>query len=194
MGFRIAAAAAVLICVSGFSRHEPYPRSVTLPAAPEGQRISLPASQLSKLQLPHLDDRQPGSVLNITSSMEYGQHVWDEEGVPEGPVSVRVDLKAQTISVFRGGHEIGTAVILYGADEKPTPTGGFQIIRKLKDHHSSLYDAPMPYTLRLTEDGIAIHGSDVKEGAATHGCVGVPTAFAALLFEEVKTGDKVIVV
>jgi lipoprotein-anchoring transpeptidase ErfK/SrfK len=107
---------------------------------------------------------------------------------------VRVDLQGQTISVFRSGHEIGTAVILYGADEKPTPTGGFHILQKLKDHRSSLYDAAMPYTLRLTEDGVAIHGSDVKEGAATHGCIGVPTAFAELLFEEAKTGDKVIIV
>jgi lipoprotein-anchoring transpeptidase ErfK/SrfK len=126
--------------------------------------------------------------------MKYGQYIWDDKGVPDGPVSVRVDLKGQTLSVFRSGHEIGTAVILYGADEKPTPTGGFDILQKRKDHRSSLYDAAMPYTLRLTGDGIAIHGADVRKGAATHGCIGVPTAFAALLFEEVKKGDKVIVV
>jgi hypothetical protein len=59
--------------------------------------------------------------------------------------------------VFRSGHEIATAVILYGADEKPTPTGEFKILQRLKDHRSSLCDAPMPYTLRLTGDGISIH-------------------------------------
>jgi lipoprotein-anchoring transpeptidase ErfK/SrfK len=141
-----------------------------------------------------LPNEQHGSVLNIDAPMRYGQYVWDDEGVPDGPISVRVDLGAQTISVFRSGHEIGTAVILYGAEEKPTPTGGFNIMQKLKDHRSSLYDADMPYTLRLTGDGISIHGSNVRKGRATHGCVGVPTAFAALLFDEVKTGDKVIVV
>ena len=152
------------------------------------------AVQLTKLQLPELPDGQLGSVLNITSPMRYGQYIWDERQVPNGPVFIRVDLRAQTISVFRSGHEIGTAVILYGADEKPTPTGEFKILQTLKDHRSSLYDAPMPYTLRLTGDGISIHGSDVKRGAATHGCIGVPIAFAALLFDAAKAGNRVIIV
>jgi lipoprotein-anchoring transpeptidase ErfK/SrfK len=150
--------------------------------------------QLAKLQLPDVREGHFGSVLNIKSRMRYGQYVWDEQGVPNGPIFIRIDLRAQTISVFRSGHEIGTAVILYGADEKPTPTGSFEIIQRLKDHRSSLYDAPMPYTLRLTTDGIAIHGSDVRQGAATHGCIGVPTAFASLLFEVAKAGDKVVII
>jgi lipoprotein-anchoring transpeptidase ErfK/SrfK len=126
--------------------------------------------------------------------MEYGDFHWDEQGVPEGPVFVRVDLRTQIMNVFRAGHEIGTAVVLYGADKKETPTGRFPILWKKQDHRSSLYDAPMPYTLRLTGDGVAIHGSNVRWGAATHGCVGIPSAFAARLFEEVKVGDPVLIV
>jgi lipoprotein-anchoring transpeptidase ErfK/SrfK len=95
--------------------------------------------------------------------------------------------------VFRGGHEIGTAVALYGADSKRTPVGEFPIQWKGKDHRSSLYDAPMPYTLRLTGDGVAIHGSDVRWGAATHGCIGVPSEFARRLFAEAKIGDRVVI-
>jgi len=127
----------------------------------------------------------------VPAAMSYGDFVWDDEGVPPGTVSVRVDIAAQTLSVFRGGHEIGTAVILYGANEKPTPAGTFTILEKRKDHFSNLYHAPMPYMLRLTNDGIAIHGSEVREGAATHGCVGVPLEFARLLFEQVRIGDQV---
>ena len=52
----------------------------------------------------------------------------------------------------------------------------------------------MPYTLRLTADGVAIHGSDVRWGAATHGCIGVPVEFAAKLFDEVAKGDHVVIV
>jgi lipoprotein-anchoring transpeptidase ErfK/SrfK len=85
-------------------------------------------------------------------------------------------------------------VILYGADEKPTPTGHFEIIEKFEDHRSSLYGSDMPYTLRLTEDGVAIHGGTVKRGAATHGCVGVPIEFAKLLFREAQRGDKVTII
>ena len=43
---------------------------------------------------------------------------------------VRIDLTRQLLSVFRDGHEIGSAVILYGTDGKPTPTGSFTILEK----------------------------------------------------------------
>jgi lipoprotein-anchoring transpeptidase ErfK/SrfK len=85
-------------------------------------------------------------------------------------------------------------VILYGADGLPTPSGKFPVLAKLRDHVSQTYDAPMPYTLRLTADGVSIHGSNVRWGYATHGCVGVPTAFAAKLFETVSIGDDVLIV
>ena len=52
----------------------------------------------------------------------------------------------------------------------------------------------MPFTLRLTEDGVAIHGSDVRWGRATHGCVGVPLQFAEKLFGEVNKGDQVLII
>lgn len=132
-------------------------------------------------------------ILNIEGPFIHGTYVWDDEGVPPGPLVVTIDLKAQTLSVFRGGYEIGAAVILYGADDKPTPIGSFPILEKDADHVSNLYDAPMPYMLRLTNDGVAIHGSDVEWGRATHGCIGVPSEFAALLFAQAKVGDRVII-
>jgi lipoprotein-anchoring transpeptidase ErfK/SrfK len=141
-----------------------------------------------------LFDRDVKSVLNVRKRMQYGQYIWDEKNVPQGPMWVRVDLGRQIISVFRGGHEIGTAVILYGADEKETPIGVFPILAKIEDHKSITYDnAPMPYTLRLTGDGVSIHGSDVRWGRATHGCIGVPLEFAHKLFDEVSKGDQVTI-
>jgi hypothetical protein len=140
-------------------------------------------------------DRDVKSVLNVHKRMEYGDYLWDERNVPKGKVWVRVDLKNQIVSVFRAGHEIGTAVILYGADEKETPVGTFPVLEKMKDHRSITYDnAPMPYTLRLTPDGVSIHGSDVRWGRATHGCVGVPVAFAERLFGQVSKGDEVVII
>ncbi len=132
-------------------------------------------------------------VLKIDGPFEHGDYVWDDKGVPAGPLVITVDLKAQTLSVFRGGYEIGAAVIVYGATDKESPVGTFPISEKDADHVSNLYDAPMPYMLRLTNDGVAIHGSDVKWGNATHGCIGVPTAFAKLLFAQAKLGDRVII-
>ena len=132
-------------------------------------------------------------VLDVPRPFTHGDYVWDEAGVPPGPLIVTVDLMAQTLSVFRGGYEIGTAVVMYGADEKPTPLGIFPITQKDATHVSNLYGAPMPYMLRLTNDGVSIHGSDVRYGYVSHGCIGVPTPFAAKLFKAVKLGDRVIV-
>jgi hypothetical protein len=39
------------------------------------------------------------------------------------------------------------------------------------------------------ERRVAVHGSDVRWGRATHGCVGVPGAFARRLFAAAKEGD-----
>ena len=132
-------------------------------------------------------------ILEIDGPFRHGDYVWDDKGVPAGPLVVTVDLAAQTLSVFRGGYEIGAAVILYGANEVPTPLGVFPITQKDANHVSNLYDAPMPYMLRLTNDGISIHGSEVDIDSATHGCIGVPKKFAKLLFAQAKIGDKVIV-
>jgi len=131
-------------------------------------------------------------VLDI-GPIKFGDYTWDDAGVPAGPLIVTVDLAAQTLSVFRDGYEIGATAILYGADDKPTPLGSFPILMKDAHHVSSLYGAPMPYTMRLTNDGVAVHGTEVAWGYATHGCIGVPTAFAKLLFREAKVGDRVII-
>jgi hypothetical protein len=162
-------------------------------ATSDGVRTSFPADHLPALKLPDGTSRPVKSLLNVPGKMRYGQFVWNDVDVPAGEIWVRVDLTAQTLSVFRGGHEIGTSVILYGADEKETPIGAFPILSKSAHHRSSTYDAEMPYTLRLTPDGVAIHGSDVREGAATHGCIGVPLGFAEHLFASARKGDVVTI-
>lgn len=134
------------------------------------------------------------SILEIDGPIKYGEYFWDDEGVPPGPLVMTVDLEARVISVFRGGHEIGAAAALLGTKKHPTPTGTFKILTKEKDNVSEKYDnAPMPWTLRLTWSGIAIHGSEVENGYASHGCVGVPDEFAEKLFNIAKLGDKVII-
>jgi lipoprotein-anchoring transpeptidase ErfK/SrfK len=133
------------------------------------------------------------SILKIDEPIKFGQYFWDESAAAAGPIVVTVDLEARTISVFRDGHEIGAAAILKGYGKKPTPTGVFPISEKDADHVSSIYDAPMPYMLRLTNDGVSIHGSKVERGYATNGCIGVPDGFAKRLFGIAKLGDRVII-
>ena len=133
-------------------------------------------------------------ILDIPGPIRFGDYYWDAEGIPtDGPLTITIDLEAETMSVFRDGYEIGATAILYGADEKPTPLGVHKITQKKVHHISNLYGAPMPYMMRLTNDGVAIHASEVEMGAATHGCIGVPKPFAKLLFAQAKLGDRVII-
>lgn len=196
-GFALGSAAAAAL-FSGHAGQASHAAAAPVHAsapAPSGGRIAITPAELRGAYAAGMIDRPIKSLLDVRSRMRYGDYGWDDQGVPAGPVWVRVDLGSQLISVFRAGHEIGTAVILYGADGVPTPTGKFPILAKFKDHRSATYDgAPMPYTLRLTADGVSIHGSDVRWGFATHGCVGVPTAFAARLFTAARTGDEVLIV
>ena len=156
-------------------------------------RIAVPADTVRHALADGQIDRPIKTILNVPGRMTYGDYRWDDKGVPSGQLWIRVDPKAQLLSVFRAGHEIGTAVILYGAGDVPTPTGKFPILAKMKDHRSATYDAPMPYTLRLTRDGVSIHASDVRWGYATHGCIGVPKEFAAKLFDVASVGDEVFI-
>lgn len=132
-------------------------------------------------------------ILPIEGAIKYGDWHWDDAGVPDGPIVITVDLDARVISIFRGGYEIGAAAVLLGSQEKPTPTGVFPITQKKKDHTSNLYDAPMPYMQRLTNDGISLHATTVAWGYASHGCIGMPEPFAAKVFETTRIGDRVFI-
>ena len=162
-----------------------------IPAIPD--RVAVSAASLQQAYAAGTIDRPIKSILNVRGRMRYGDFRWDDKDVPAGRIWIRVDLKSQIVSVFRSGDEIGTAVILYGADGVPTPTGKFPILAKMKEHRSATYDAPMPYTLRLTADGVSIHANNVRWGYATHGCIGVPAAFAAKLFDAASVGDEVLI-
>ncbi|MEA3064909.1 MAG: hypothetical protein QOJ27_1355 [Sphingomonadales bacterium] len=191
MGAGLVVAAALLVL--GFEvadRPAPAPAEARIAAAlPAPPALAAPASAPADANF------VVRRILDIPGPLKMGAYHWDESGAPaDGPVVITVDLEAQVLSIFRGGYEIGAAAILYGRDDKPTPLGAFPISQKDARHVSNLYDAPMPYMMRLTNDGVTIHGSDsVAPGYATHGCVAVPVPFAKKLFETAKVGDLVIV-
>lgn len=161
-------------------------------ARADERRIVYPADALPRLRLPGGDERTVRSLLKVPRQLTHGEFAWDDNGAA-GPVWIRIDLERQLLSVFRGEDEIGTAVILYGAPEKPTPRGTFKVIAKATDHYSRSYDAPMPFMLRLTEDGVAIHASRVRPDGATHGCLGVPLGFAEKLYSVAAMGTEVYI-
>lgn len=160
----------------------------------EQNRIHLGLGDLRQAVAAGLVPEDTRSILRVDEKMRHGQFVWQDDNKATGPLTVWVDLDRQLVSAYRGGHEIGTSVILYGAEGHASPTGVFPILRKNEDYHSRAYDAPMPYSLWLTDDGVALHGSDVRWGRATHGCIGVPVDFARRLFEIAGKGDVVRII
>jgi len=148
--------------------------------------------------IPPFDPENPfviKRVLPIEGHIRYGEWHWDDAGVPPGPLVITVDLHARVLSVFRGGYEIGAAAVMLGSPSHPTPTGTFPILTKERHNVSEKYNnAPMPWTLRLTWDGVAVHGgSTVERGYASHGCVAAPDEFVSKIYEIARVGDIVII-
>jgi lipoprotein-anchoring transpeptidase ErfK/SrfK len=166
------------------------------PAAPRvviAEQGKAPQAQASKPAAPADHRFVIKRILPISGPIKYGEWHWDEANVPAGPIVVTVDLDARVISIFRNGFEIGASAVLLGTQEKPTPTGIFPITQKRRHHTSNLYDAPMPYMQRLTDDGISLHATKVEWGYASHGCIGMPEDFAKKVFETTQVGDKVYI-
>lgn len=180
-------AAAALLLTQPASRAEAVPQRAA--ATPPIQSPAKPPAPAPR------DDRFViKRILPINGPIKYGEWHWDEQDVAPGPIVITVDLDARVLSVFRGGFEIGATAVLLGTSEKPTPLGVFPIRWKKADHYSSIYDrAPMPFTQNLTDDGIAIHGTRVEKGYASHGCIGVPNEFGKKLFGVTRPGDKVVI-
>ncbi len=199
VGIALAAALLALLVVhylqqrrSAEARLEGQAAAASLSRADE-RRITYPEGALPQLELPGGQVRAVRSLINVPKQLNYGDFAWDDTARTAGPVWIRIDLARQLVSVFRGEDEIGTAVILYGAPNKPTPKGTFRVIAKATDHYSRSYDAPMPFMLRLTDDGIAIHASRVRPNGATHGCLGVPLRFAEKLYAVTGMGTEVFI-
>jgi lipoprotein-anchoring transpeptidase ErfK/SrfK len=187
---------------------------VVLPAEGSGQPPRLSYADVSAVEAvppgevaqpgPAARDSRPIQVRNLRILRELpirhwlppGEFAWDAEAAAAqtGEAIVVVNLRARVLSVYKNGVEIGRSSILYGAPDKPTPTGTFPILEKRRDHTSNIYNAPMPHMQRLTWDGVALHGSPrLADDFATNGCIGLPREFAALLFEVTRVGDRVVV-
>lgn len=123
-----------------------------------------------------------------------GQFVWMPAAAPQGPVFLVVSLSQQRAYVFRNGVQIGAARVSTGRPGYETPVGVYRVLEKDADHKSNLYDdAPMPFMLRLTWGGVALHAGYDPGRPRSHGCIRMPLAFARTLFDVVPLGAVVVV-
>ncbi|MFD5316416.1 peptidoglycan-binding protein [Streptomyces sp. NPDC127098] len=108
-----------------------------------------------------------------------------------------ISKTSQTLSWVIDGEVRMTVDVRFGAEETPTREGEFEVYWKSRNHHSTLYDSPMPYAM-FFDGGQAVHYSQdfAANGynGASHGCVNVrDEAAIAQLFDEVTEGDRVVV-
>ena len=105
-------------------------------------------------------------------------------------VLIRVDKAAQLMTVTVDGAQRYAWPVSTGIADYDTPAGDFQPFRIERDHFSREWDdAPMPFSIFFTQEGHAIHGTyHVKNlgRPASHGCVRLLKANAAVLFALVK--------
>jgi hypothetical protein len=122
-----------------------------------------------------------------------GQFLWADTG-DAGPVNILISIPFQRVYVFRGARPIAVSPVSTGAPGNDTPVGQFTILQKNANHRSNLYnDAPMPYMMRLTWGGVALHAGRNPGYPDSHGCVRLPLAFARKLFAITALGARVVV-
>jgi len=110
------------------------------------------------------------------------------------PIMAIVSIKSQQVTLYDAEGWILRAPVSTGTTGRETPAGIFAVLEKEREHRSNMYDdASMPNMLRITWNGIALHGGPLPGYAASHGCVRMPFGFAEKLFDKPRIGMRVII-
>ena len=118
---------------------------------------------------------------------------------------IQVFLERQILVALEDGEEVYSFDVVTGREEKETTVGKYKIFRKHKKYTSKAYGSEMPYTMFFTEDGKAIHGTQMAtlrsylhsyltESVGSAGCVGLTDDNAKALFDWAPVGTVVVVI
>ena len=93
--------------------------------------------------------------------------------------------------------QYGACRLLYKYDRhKHQCSAGLGVVGITNKHYhvSNLYDASMPYFMRLTDSGIGMHVGPVFQTPQSHGCIRMTRSSCVPLFKTVKVGTPVTIV
>ncbi|HSQ96876.1 MAG TPA: L,D-transpeptidase family protein [Croceibacterium sp.] len=126
-------------------------------------------------------------------TLRNGQFMWKDGA--DTVTRVIVSLSDQMAYAYDGDELVGVSTISTARQGYITPAGIFTILGKDRDYRSKKFDnAPMPYAQRIDDYGIAMHGGEPLPGyPASHGCIRLPTKFAAKLFAATQVGTEVYI-
>ncbi|CCH28135.1 L,D-transpeptidase [Actinosynnema sp. NPDC047251] len=94
--------------------------------------------------------------------------------------------------IYNGTASYGPVPVTHGRPGYETPTGTFSVLRKVKDDWSVPFNAPMPYSVYFTDNGIAFHEGSLSD--LSHGCVHLSHEAAVTFFDNLFVGEQVQVV
>jgi hypothetical protein len=116
----------------------------------------------------------------------------------EGDLTINyivVSLSEQRLYAYHGNELVAWSNVSTGKAGNDTPVGTFKITQKHIDHYSSIYNkAPMPYFMRLTDDGVGLHAGHLPGYAASHGCIRLPLGMVKELYAHTASGTPVRVI
>jgi lipoprotein-anchoring transpeptidase ErfK/SrfK len=140
-------------------------------------------------------DQAAADMLEVfgEKTLKPGQYVWrDDAG--NGDPRVVISLTDQLAYLYEGTDLVAVSTISTGKDGKETPTGIFPILEKRPMYHSKKYDnAAMPFMQRIDKYGIAMHAGHNPGHPASHGCIRLPSKFAAKLYQTTEVGTPVLI-
>ena len=109
-------------------------------------------------------------------------------------IYIVIHLKKQRGVCMEGEKVLRQFRVCSGKKSTPTPKGHFHIIEKKQKHNSNLYNnAPMPFFMRLTVDGVGLHQGKLRSWPASHGCIRLSWDDARFLFNKCPVGTAVFV-
>ena len=146
--------------------------------------------------------------------------LWLDDSIPGSP-SVKISLGEQCAYFYKGGKLAGQAPISTGNEGNATTPGHFHIIEMDAEHESTLYGnyvdaagkviqsdvdtskdpkppgasfkgASMPHFMRIN-GGTGMHEGFMPGYPDSHGCIRMPSWFAAALYNAVSVGTPVTV-
>ena len=110
-------------------------------------------------------------------------------GLAQSGVVAQISISSQRMEVYVDGMPRYTWLVSTARPGYRTPTGTFRPIAVVRYHASTIYSgSPMPYSIFFLR-GYAIHGSYETRylgRPASHGCVRLHPANAAVLYSLVK--------
>lgn len=84
----------------------------------------------------------------------------------------------------------GPVPVTTGKPGYETVRGSHRVLRQVRDDHSRIFDAPMPFSTYFTTSGIAFHEGGLDE--PSHGCIHLGHHAAVHFYDQLAVGDEVV--